>query len=95
MVHRKFHTTPKVCSYVQLSLPLFAAGPETGNGAVRLYRNGNSSIDYTSGTVQVYYNGVWGNICFDSSFGSDEANVVCRQLGYTGASGYSNAGLER
>ena len=42
----------------------------------------------------MYYNG-WGNICDDYHYSSAEANVICHQLGYTGASSYSRAGLVR
>ena len=42
----------------------------------------------------MYYNG-WGNICDDYYYNSVEANVICHQLGYTGASSYSRAGLVR
>lgn len=63
-------------------------------GAVRLVRNGvaDPSQSWSSGIVQVNY-GSWGNICDDSYFGSDEADVICHQLAYTGASSYSNAGV--
>ena len=44
------------------------------------------------GIVQLYY-GRWGNICDDYYYNLAEANVICRQLGYTGASSYSRAGL--
>ena len=51
-------------------------------------------IFYYYGIVQIYYDG-WGNICDYSYYGSDEADVICHQLGYTGASSYSRAGLVR
>ena len=66
-----------------------------GNGALSLFRNGVSSLSYSSGIVRIYYNSVWGNICHDSHTGSTEANVICHQLGYTGASRYSRASDER
>ena len=37
--------------------------------------------------------GRWGNICDDYYYNLAEANVICHQLGYTGASSYSRAGL--
>ena len=42
----------------------------------------------------MYFNG-WGNICDDYYYSSTEANVICHQLGYTGASSYFRAGLVR
>ena len=64
--------------------------PDQGNGPIRLWRSGAASTSYISGRVQVYYNSEWGNICDQfRNFGSDEATVICHQLGYTGASSWS------
>ena len=35
----------------------------------------------SGGQIRVKENGVWGNICIDG-FGSIEADVACRMLGY-------------
>ena len=59
-----------------------------GNGVVRLYRNGVTSSSYYYGIVQIWYNGQWGNICDDDDYDQYEADVICHQLGYTGASSY-------
>ncbi|XP_019855766.1 PREDICTED: neurotrypsin-like isoform X1 [Amphimedon queenslandica] len=67
-------------------------------GTVRLVRSGTFSSSYSAGIVQIYYftssssTNRWGNICYDSSFGSTEASVICNQLGYNGASSYGRDG---
>ena len=64
------------------------------NGALVLSRNNIPSTSYNYGTIRVYYNG-WGNICHDNYYSYTEANVICHQLGYTGVSSYSRAGVTR
>ena len=60
-------------------------------GAMRLLNAGSTSLYNTAGRVQVWFGGEWGNICDDTSFDLTEANVICHQLGWSGASSYSNA----
>ena len=74
---------------------LFYLANSAKNGAIILSRNEYTSSSYYYGIVRVYYNNGWGNICNDYYYNSTEANVICHQLGYTGASSYSRAGLMR
>jgi deleted-in-malignant-brain-tumors protein 1 len=62
-------------------------------GTVRLYRNGDVRNVLTSGIVQIRVFGEWGNICDDFSYNQYEADVICHQLGYSGASAYSRSGI--
>jgi len=56
-----------------------------GIGDLRLARGSNSSSTYSSGRLEIFLYEQWGTVC-DDSFGITEADVACRQLGYSGAS---------
>ena len=72
-----------------------ATSSHIGSGTIRLYRNGYTLSFYNYGIVQILVNGQWGNICDDTYYSQYEADVICHQLGYTGASSYSRAGSVR
>ena len=81
-------------SYFEL-MEIFYIGPSSV-GAIRLWNRGSTSLYNTAGRVQVWYGGQWGNICVRNTyFGYYEANVVCHQLGWSGASTYSTGQGDR
>ena len=47
-------------------------------GQIRLTGGSNSN----EGLLEVYCNGQWGTVC-DDTFDGTDADVACRQLGYT------------
>ncbi|XP_019849178.1 PREDICTED: deleted in malignant brain tumors 1 protein-like isoform X2 [Amphimedon queenslandica] len=88
----------KYLSIFALFVALFSSAQGQYRGTVRLVKNGVSLSNFSSGIVQIYYGPSgsymtsWGNICDDSSFDYNEANVICNQLGYDGVSTYGRAG---
>ncbi len=58
-------------------------------GALRLIDP--STPNPSAGRLEIYLRGAWGTVC-DDGFGTAEANVACRQLGYLFAVRHGNVG---
>ena len=73
-------TSSLVCmlkEYPSISLSFVHTAP-CADGQLRL-AGGNIAYE---GRVEICINNVWGTVCLDS-WGSADATVVCRQLGYS------------
>ena len=59
------------------------------DGQLRLVNNSGNSDGVSGGRLEVFFNGVWGTVC-SHFFDENDANVACRQLGFSKALGFNN-----
>ncbi|XP_078612623.1 uncharacterized protein LOC144882595 [Branchiostoma floridae x Branchiostoma japonicum] len=74
---------PSCASIVDLGLTPPAPTPSLDEVQVILV-DGNG---INSGLVEIFYDGQWGSIC-DDEFDKADADVICRQLGFSGADAF-------
>ena len=61
------------------------ASAHTGDGSLRLSK-GAAGPDFEYGRLEVFVNGLWSDICSDTQFTPNSAELACRLLGYDGGS---------
>lgn len=61
-------------------------------GTIRLVSRLSRTLDPfpASGRLEIYYEGSWASICFDSNFGARETLFACRQLGNQGVARFGS-----
>ena len=60
------------------------------HGDLRLARGSTTSTAFSSGRLEIYIviepgNAAWGTVCSGDAWITENSNVACRQLGFTGA----------
>ena len=61
------------------------------DGQLRLVDNSNNTNGVFGGRLEVFFNGEWGTVC-DDEFDVNDADVACRQLGFSRSLNFSSVG---
>ena len=61
------------------------------DGQLRLVNNSGNSDGVSGGRLEVFFNGEWGTVC-DDLFDINDADVACRQLGFSRALSFNDVG---
>ncbi len=71
-------------------ITIYSVTTAVPEGSLRLV-NSTSTNASGAGRLEIYLRGKWGTVC-DDNFGSTDADVACRQLGYLSASREDSVG---
>ncbi|KAL5506470.1 hypothetical protein EMCRGX_G008112 [Ephydatia muelleri] len=83
MMNNSFKSRLVVTLFLVFSIDVCTTEADCSYGDIRLVGSGSNS---SQGTLEVCYNNTWGTVCDRYNWGSSEAEVACKQLGFNGTS---------